>query len=138
MDLNLLRFFFDLGLFILILLVQLVIYPGFRFYDKNDLISWHSKYTKRISLVVVPLMFGQLIIAVIFLLRRSAPYDIAVSFMVLAVWLITFLYFVPAHRKISNGEHNKALLRQMVQINWWRTAIWSAIFVWTFLEIIVV
>lgn len=138
MDLFDLRLYFDLGLFVLILLVQLVIYPGFRYYDKGDLVSWHRQYTKRITLVVAPLMLGQLIITIIFLIDRSSLYDVFLSLLVLAVWLITFLYFVPAHQKISDGGHSEALLRQMLRINWWRTAIWSSIFLISFLELKVV
>ena len=134
MDLIHLRLLFDLSLFILILLVQLIIYPGFEYYSKKDLAAWHFRYTKKISYVVIPLMLGQLIMAIIFLLNRVSLYDIVVALLVLSVWLVTFLYFVPAHRKISNGSYSDKLLGQMLRINWWRTAIWFAIFLLTILE----
>ncbi|MGB5691876.1 MAG: hypothetical protein WBM43_04640 [Flavobacteriaceae bacterium] len=134
MDLQQLRLLFDLSLFILILLVQIIIYPGFRYYSKNDLIFWHRQYTKKISFVVIPLMVGQLIITIIFLLNRASLYDISVALLVIAVWIITFLYFVPAHRKISDGTHSDAQLKQMLHINWLRTAIWFLILLISFLE----
>lgn len=135
MDLSLIRSLFDLSLVILILMVQLIIYPAFEYYSKNNLQTWHRQYTKRIAFIVIPLMVGQLILTMIYLLDRTSLHDIAVSLLVLAVWLITFLYFVPSHRKIDEGNHNETLLRQMLRINWWRTTIWIVIFLMNFLEV---
>ena len=49
----------DFGLFILIWLTQLVIYPSFTYFREQDLTRWHRKYTRAISYIVMPLMLGQ-------------------------------------------------------------------------------
>ncbi len=59
--LDLIRLICDTGLFVLIWMVQLIIYPSFIFYEPKDLYKWHSKYTKRIAFIVIPLMLGQLL-----------------------------------------------------------------------------
>ena len=55
------RLICDSGLLILIWMVQLVIYPSFSYYKQEDLFKWHETYTKRIAVIVIPLMLGQLI-----------------------------------------------------------------------------
>ncbi|MEQ9363414.1 MAG: hypothetical protein RIF32_04185, partial [Leptospirales bacterium] len=54
---------FHFGLVVLIWLVQLVIYPAFMYADAEQFTDWHRVYTERVSLVVVPLMLGQLVLA---------------------------------------------------------------------------
>ena len=58
-----LRLAFDTGMLALIWLVQLIIYPGLAMYNDVNLRIWHPIYTKRVTLVVLPLMFGQLILS---------------------------------------------------------------------------
>ena len=53
------RLCIDFGLFILIWMVQLIVYPSFRCIDANLFSQWHDKYTGLISVFVVPLMFTQ-------------------------------------------------------------------------------
>ena len=50
----------DFGLLVLIWMVQLVVYPGFKYYQRERLLEWHARYTSRISYIVGPLMLGQL------------------------------------------------------------------------------
>jgi len=54
------RVAFDFGMLVLIWLVQLIIYPSFEFTDKDAFLGWHEKYTGLITVVVLPLMLGQL------------------------------------------------------------------------------
>ena len=134
MDLSFLRLFFDFGLVVLIWLVQLIIYPSFKYLEKPKLLEWHTRYSQRISVVVIPLMMGQLLITILQLLNGSIiSYTIAV--LVLAVWLITFIYFVPLHGRISKNTMNNQTLIQLVSVNWWRTLIWTAIFLLAVLEV---
>lgn len=51
---------FHFGLVVLIWLVQLVIYPSLAHIAVDRFRDWHRRYTERVSLVVVPLMFAQL------------------------------------------------------------------------------
>ena len=131
MELPLIRLLFDTGLFILIWLVQLIIYPSFKFYHNENLIKWHDTYTRRISVVVIPLMLGQLFISFYQAILTPEIYSLGTGIMVLGAWLVTFTYFVPAHKALSNGNYSKSQLDKLVKINWWRTLLWSIIFFWS-------
>ena len=94
MTLEYYRLLFDFGLVVLIWLVQLVVYPGFKYYQREQLLKWHPLYTVQITFVVLPLMFGQLILSVIQLWERLDWYT-GISFIVIVLlWGLTFLQFV--------------------------------------------
>jgi hypothetical protein len=65
MDFNIIKLLFDAGLFVLIWMVQLMVYPSFLYYEKQNLVKWHNHYVKGLAIIVIPIMFGQLIIAII-------------------------------------------------------------------------
>ena len=118
---------FDAGLFVLIWMVQLVIYPSFLYFEKENLVKWHHQYTKGLSMIVIPLMLGQLCTTIVQLVQFSS---IEISFkfiLVCAVWVLTFLHFVPIHNQISNRKATYTLLNQLVHRNWLRTLLWTVI-----------
>ena len=121
------RLMVDFGLVVLIWIVQLIIYPGFEKYSSQDLLKWHNQYTKRIGIIVMPLMLSQMGLAIFQILYEPSVNLYLSGLAVLAVWLITFLYFVPAHNKISRGETDK-ILPDLSRVNWWRTMLWSIVF----------
>lgn len=136
MILEILRILFDLGLLVLIWMVQLVVYPSFLFYTDEGLIAWHSSYVQRISLVVIPLMFGQTFISGYQLYQEQTPYTIASVILVIVTWILTFTLFVPRHNAISNNTHTNKTLVELVSLNWYRTFVWTLIFVWTLLTLV--
>ncbi|WP_430908898.1 hypothetical protein [Maribacter sp. 2-571] len=119
---------FDFGLVVLIFMVQLIVYPSFLHYSSQALLQWHEKYTKSISRLVVPLMFGQLAILLFRSIGTPSYPAFASLVLVIAVWWLTFARFVPMHHAISKGKGDTAVLQRLVQLNWWRTFLWSAIF----------
>lgn len=129
MSISILRLLFDFGLVILIWLVQLVIYPSFKFHSKENLLKWHKKYTVGISFVVIPLMFGQLILAILQLINEMTIYTISGIVLIILVWTSTFMQFVPMHNKIASGNSNPKVLAQLVKQNWLRTVLWTIIFI---------
>jgi len=131
MDINIIRLLFDAGLFVLIWMIQLVVYPSFHYYEKQNLVKWHNLYTKGLAAIVIPLMFGQFIIAIIQLVQLSSIETIISFFMVSAVWISTFVQFVPIHNKITKNKVTEKLLKQLVNRNWLRTLLWTFIFVWS-------
>ncbi|MBT8290483.1 MAG: hypothetical protein KJO93_06575, partial [Muriicola sp.] len=60
-------------------------------------------------------------------------YSISGFVIVLLVWLLTFTIFVPRHKAISAGEFSHNTLVELANLNWLRTAIWSALFIWNYL-----
>jgi hypothetical protein len=113
------------GLLILIWLVQLIIYPGFHRIPSELFVSFHRWYVIRISAVVLPLMLAELILTVwwiVFINYSLASYTS--GFLVIIIWLSTFLLQVPIHNQLQQGKEDK-LIRRLVATNWIRTAAWS-------------
>ncbi|WP_084273348.1 hypothetical protein [Maribacter antarcticus] len=131
MILETLRIGFDFGLLVLIWMVQLVIYPSFTYFSRNDLIRWHRIYVQRISYIVIPLMLGQTLLAIYQLYLTSSLYTAGSVVLILFVWMLTFLLFVPRHNAVSNVRFDENTLSELVSYNWSRTALWSIIFIWT-------
>ena len=134
MTIELIRLLIDFGLVILIWMVQLNIYPSFRYYTREDLVRWHQKYTLGIAVIVIPLMFGQLGIYGYQLFESQALFPILGFAIVILQWILTFAIFVPLHNAIGQNLHSEQTLRKLVKRNWWRTILWTALFVWSLFE----
>ena len=119
------RLVLDVGLLVLIWMIQLIVYPSFLFYTAKELIAWHKMYTKAIALIVIPLMLGQLGITIyqVFLVQNT--YTLTSIILVVFLWGITLLKFAPMHQQISEGNTHVQLLKKLVQNNWIRTLIWT-------------
>ncbi|MEM7103357.1 MAG: hypothetical protein AAF502_09530 [Bacteroidota bacterium] len=128
MILELFRLLVDFGLVVLIWIVQLVIYPGFRYYAKADLVRWHQIYTGRITLVVFPLMFVQLIIGAIQVWQGFDFLMLAEFVIILSLWGMTMVVFVPLHNKIASNEFENATLNSLISKNLVRTILWTFLF----------
>jgi hypothetical protein len=123
------RLLLDFGLCILIWMVQLIVYPSFLFFSDNNLFTWHKTYTKAIALIVIPLMLGQLGIAIYQVFLAQNIYTLVSIGFVVFLWGITLLKFAPMHQQISEGNTQIQLLKTLVQMNWIRTMIWTLLFV---------
>ncbi len=122
------RLLLDFGLVVLIWLVQLVIYPGFKFYASANLEKWHRSYTPRITIVVLPLMTCQLLLAAYQLWQEINVYTSISLSIIVILWLLTFLIFVPLHQAIDKDPKNPQWPRDLERKNWTRTFLWSALF----------
>ena len=118
----------DIGLVVLIWMVQLIVYPSFPYYKTENLIEWHQKYTTGIAVVVIPLMLTQLVLAIVAIFYQPNFTAISTLLIVLFLWIFTFLSFAPLHFKISEGVHNQKLLQLLIRRNWIRTFLWSSLF----------
>lgn len=130
------RLLLDFGLVVLIWMVQIIVYPGFTFYSKKDLGSWHKTYTARLPVIVVPLMLGQLIVAGWMLLMNPSFYTIGSLLIIVLLWLLTFLIFVPLHQHITKDPGNNKAIVQLVSKNWLRTVLWTILFLWSLSEML--
>lgn len=134
MTIELLRLILDFGLVVLIWMVQLVIYPSFRYFSSTQLIEWHKVYTKNMAFVVMPLMLGQLILYALIFSQQQNSFNTLGLLLVLILWASTFFQFVPLHNAISKHQFNAKTLESLVKRNWLRTFLWSLLFVLSFLE----
>lgn len=128
LDLSDLRHLLDFGLVVLIWLVQLVIYPSFVYTDKSQLVGWHRRYTQYMGMIAGSLMIGQMVVVVLQCLTDRGVAVWCSAVLVFAVWVLTFCFFVPTHQRIDNGAVEDALLQRLVHVNWWRTVLWSVLF----------
>jgi hypothetical protein len=134
MDLEQLRLLLDFGLLILIWMVQLLIYPSFKHFPPNALLKWHSRYTVNMAAIVIPLMFGQLIVYTFQAFQNQTVFSIFGILVVLTVWASTFLQFVPLHQNISNNSFSKKTLRLLESRNWIRVILWTGLFIWSLID----
>jgi hypothetical protein len=128
----------DIGLVVLIWMVQLIVYPSFTYYQPKNLIDWHQKYTKGIAVIVIPLMLAQLVLALVGIFYQAYFISVFTLLIVLFLWIFTFLKFAPLHFKISEGKHDQKLLQLLVQRNWLRTFLWSILFLfhlWIYISV---
>lgn len=126
--LDILRLIIDFGTCVLIWVVQLVIYPSFKFYTPHNLISWHRQYTIRITWIVLPLMLSQLVLSIVMLVEALKIYTVVSLILILLLWGLTFVVFVPLHKAIDYSQGNPAISQKLVKYNWIRSVLWSILF----------
>ena len=125
----LVHFLFNFGIFVMIWMVQLIVYPSFRYVDEKEFTKWHASYTTRISFVVIPLMFGQVGMLGFLLFTNGGTIPlIAQAVLVSIAWLSTFLLSVPCHNELSKAK-NPGQIERLVSTNWIRTVAWSLVVV---------
>jgi hypothetical protein len=113
------------GLLTLIWLVQIIIYPGLLRIPSKEFVNYHTWYTIRITAIVFPLMIGEVMITVGWLiLDKVTVFSAVAAFFVVFIWLSTFTLQVPIHKKLQSGK-DKTLIKRLVKTNWIRTFAWS-------------
>ncbi|QBG46895.1 hypothetical protein EGM51_05610 [Verrucomicrobia bacterium S94] len=123
----LLRFASDIGMVVLIWLVQLIIYPSFFLIDAGKFTAWHARYTRRISVVVMPLMIAQAVSTAVLLTRNADPGLKLETVGLIAAWTVTFSLSVPCHKKLQQSGKNDDVIRRLIFTNWFRTAAWTLV-----------
>lgn len=131
MTLELIRLLIDFGFVVLIWCVQLVIYPSFAQYSEANLLKWHRSYTKRVTYIVLPLMFSQLILGVLHIFQIRDWYTILSLILIFILWVLTFRVFVPLHFSIDTNNHVPNVCQKLVRRNWLRTVLWTGLFLTT-------
>jgi hypothetical protein len=129
MVIDLVRLLVDTGFFILIWAVQLVIYPSFKYYSVADLLIWHRQYTVRVTFIVLPLMFGQLIVAFYQFWLVVNWYTVTSLIIIVILWVLTFKVFVPLHASIDSASPKANACYKLETKNWIRTILWTSLFV---------
>ena len=125
----------DAGLVVLIWLVQLIIYPSFAKIDQALFIDWHRSYTMNITLVVAPLMFAQLGLAIYEIWETPGLLAWIRLVLIGSVWALTFFWAVPVHNSLDVEGNTSVLVNELVRANWPRTIVWSGIFLLGFLRL---
>lgn len=124
----------DTALLILIWLVQLIIYPVFKYMDEVSLKKWHRLYVPRITAIVGPLMVVQVVFSIV-LFEYDRFYIIRLA-LLLAIWANTFIQAVPLHARIFSLQAKDLpdAIRRLLAVNWIRTWLWTMIWIYTILN----
>lgn len=120
------RLFFDTGMFILIWLVQLIIYPSFLFYSKENFLKWHKSYTKALMLIVGPLLAGQGLTVAYQFFTTYSFYSFISSILITSAVVYTFIHFIPLHAELERN-HSFKTIKKLINNNWYRTFIWTLV-----------
>ena len=116
------------GLVVLIWLVQGVIYPTFAEIAPERFTVWHAGYTRAVTWIVMPLMFGQVALLGWLLVVRPSPAGYLAAGMVAVAWVATFALAVPDHGRLQSLGLDRSVVARLVVTNWIRTAAWTLAF----------
>jgi hypothetical protein len=119
----------DFGIFLILWLVQVIIYPSFLRMEGEPLFEWHQTYVYRFTWIIAPLMILQLSLAAWAVFDGGILKDWLVLGLVLLCWGLSLGVSVPLHRKIARGDPKQDFRRQLILTNWPRTILWTVIFV---------
>ena len=125
--LEVLRLTLDSALCMLIWLVQIVIYPSFLYVDKQKIKDWHTRYTRKITYFIAPLLFLQTGVIAYQIVLTDLTYIIDGVFLGI-IWINTFFIAVPIHNQVDQAANPEDLFSKLIRVNWWRTLAWSVLF----------
>ncbi len=109
----------------LIWFVQIVQYPSFYLVDKDSFIHFHAHHTKRISFIVAPVMFLELVSSgILWHYSEWISLSSIGFYIVLLIWMSTFFISVPKHNLLQQKKDPK-IIHSLVNTNWIRTCLWS-------------
>lgn len=121
----------SLSLAAVVWLVQLVVYPAFRWIDPRRFTLWHRGYTAAVTWVVAPLMLLQAggVAARFWLAHGPRTLWLPEAACTALAWAVTAFVSVPLHDRLQRQiihEERLACIQRLVQTNWLRTLAWSA------------
>lgn len=106
-------------------LVQILIYPNFRFIPRSSFKEFHEFHSRRITWIVAPAMLTELAtgVALLYLKTQTAYALNLVS--ILVTWLLTMFVSVPIHNALGTQLQNAKLIEKLIWTNWFRTTAWT-------------
>lgn len=118
------RLIFDTSTFMLIWMTQLIVYPSFRYFSKDEFKKWHAQYTRSLTLIVAPLLAGQGLSIAYQFFSDVNWYTTICGFLITVVIIYTFVVFIPLHAKLQEYP-STALINKLIHLNWYRAVLWS-------------
>lgn len=109
----------------LIWVIQLVHYPSFQFCDPSKAKAFHDFHCRRISYVVIPLMFAELFSGAWSWWHRDFATVSHIAFgALILIWISTFAIQIPLHNRLAE-KMDAGVIQKLVLSNWIRTFLWS-------------
>ena len=109
-------------------LVQVLIYPNFRFIPEADFKRFHKQHCDRIALPVGPMIAQVFFVAMVILEGARSLEWIFHAIAIGLIYLVTAIFSAPAHARLGIQKDARAIDR-LIHSNWARTLLWSAEFV---------
>jgi hypothetical protein len=111
-------------------IIQLVHYPAYRFIDASQFTQYQLFHSNQITYFVAPMMLMEFASSVWMLYlalqtRTNLTWQIVSFVLLLIIWGLTFFKIVPLHSQLQFGK-DSSMIEQIIQLNWWRTILWSA------------
>lgn len=128
----------------LIWTIQVDVYPLFARVGACDFISFHAQHSRRITMIVAPLMLVELLSSTALVVLPPAslgrmPFVVGLALAV-STWLSTAVVQVPAHQTLASGFDSR-IHAKLVRSNWIRTIAWTLrglLVVWVLAKILAV
>lgn len=105
--------------------VQLVQYPGFFYIDESKFRSAMKHHQNRISLVVIPFMVIELVLAIYLAAIYPTFSTLTPAVLVVTIWALTFFLLVPLHDQLLRAGYDSKKISRLVKVNWLRTVLWT-------------
>ncbi len=124
----------DAAMAVLILLVQLIIYPSFHAIADDMFASWHRRYVEAIAFIVIPLMLVQAGCIAVQLFTVVDWANILSATATLGAWIVTFTVSAPCHRRLQHEGKTPEIITRLIYTNWLRTGCWIIVFAAGFVQ----
>ena len=119
-------FIIDLIFVYFIWVVQLIIYPSFKFISTELFKKWHNKYCFRVGFFVLPLMLAQLLAGAANLYNDNEWF----SFLIVSLtWISTFFISAPIHNKLKIIGKSDQFIDKLIITNWLRVFLWTTLLI---------
>lgn len=103
-------------------LVQVLIYPNYKFVGQKEFENFHEFHMNRITWIVAPMMGIELFSAIWLLWNHPDSIYWINSISIALIWCLTAFVNVPTHRVLT-FEIKKT--KRLVAGNWPRTILWT-------------
>ena len=105
--------------------IQLVHYPSFKYVNESDYIIFQKYHMSNISNIVFPVMFTELITALIILFFGEKSLFFVLSLICLfLIWVMTGVLFTKYHSILKEGK-DLMIIEKMIKANWIRALLWT-------------
>jgi len=110
----------------LIWTIQILHYPFFHHLEKESFVKHMKVHRTRISFIVIPIMLIELFTGLylcLYTAYNSVLFWVG-FFMILLIWLSTFLLQMPRHNQILH-QYQPTAVESLISTNWIRTILWT-------------
>lgn len=112
----------------LIWVVQLVLYPAFRFVPWESFAAFEAAHTRRMGLLLAVPAPVEIVTGALLVWERPSTVPAALVLVagaiLAALWIVTALVQAPIHGKLSGGK-DAALIERLISSNRVRTGLWT-------------